>query len=76
MTSEQGLRGCKGRLEQMSDDAGQSSQMPSVMAGFAGKGVEAMWDGAPNDFNIREDFPVKSLEQALTAFAQGVARRS
>jgi Dyp-type peroxidase family len=42
-----------------------------VMAGFAGKGVEAMWDGAPNDFNIRENFPVESLEQALMAFAHG-----
>ena len=42
-----------------------------VMAGFSGKGVEAMWDGAPNDFNIREDFPVEALEQALMAFANG-----
>ena len=42
-----------------------------VMAGFAGVGVAAMWDGAPNDFNIREDFPVSNLVQALRAFAGG-----
>jgi Dyp-type peroxidase family len=42
-----------------------------VMKGYAGAGVEAMWDGAPTDFNIREDFPVEALEQALVAFAQG-----
>ncbi|HTR85268.1 MAG TPA: Dyp-type peroxidase [Reyranella sp.] len=42
-----------------------------TMAGFSGKGVEAMWDGAPNDFNIRESFPVEALEQALMAFAKG-----
>ena len=42
-----------------------------VMAGFAGPGVESMWDGAPTDFNIREDFPLESLDRALTAFANG-----
>ena len=42
----------------------------SAMAGYAGPGVEAMWDGAPTDFNIREDFPVDTLEQALVAFAE------
>jgi pyruvate-formate lyase len=30
-----------------------------------------MWDGAPTDFNIREDFPVEVLERALHAFATG-----
>src|SRR5262249_46458561 len=42
-----------------------------VMAGYAGAGVAAMWDGAPTDFNIREDFPVEALERALFAFAEG-----
>ena len=28
-------------------------------------------DGAPTDFNIREDFPVEALERALAAFAAG-----
>jgi hypothetical protein len=26
-----------------------------VKDGYSGRGVEAMWDGAPTDFNIRED---------------------
>jgi pyruvate-formate lyase len=42
-----------------------------VMAGYSGRGDEAMWDGAPTDFNIREDFPVDALVRALTAFANG-----
>jgi pyruvate-formate lyase len=42
-----------------------------VMQGYSGPGVEAMWDGAPTDFNIREDFPVEELEGALVAFANG-----
>lgn len=36
-----------------------------------GSGVKAMWDGAPTDFNIREDFPVEALDKALVAFAEG-----
>jgi hypothetical protein len=35
-----------------------------VMEGYSGRGVEAMWDGAPTDFNIREDFPIEALERA------------
>jgi hypothetical protein len=46
-----------------------------VMEGYAGRGVEAMWDGAPTDFNIREDFPVEALERALAAFAAFAAGR-
>jgi pyruvate-formate lyase len=42
-----------------------------VMEGYSGRGVEAMWDGAPTDFNIREDFPIEVLERALVAFATG-----
>jgi pyruvate-formate lyase len=30
-----------------------------------------MWDGAPVDFNIREEFLIEALERALTAFANG-----
>ena len=43
----------------------------NAMEGYSGRGVEAMWDGAPSDFNIREDFPVDALERAIVAFAQG-----
>jgi pyruvate-formate lyase len=35
------------------------------------RGIETMWDGVPTVFNIREDFPVESLEKALTTFAEG-----
>jgi pyruvate-formate lyase len=42
-----------------------------VMEGFQDPGVEAMRDGAPTDFNIREEFPVDVLERALDAFALG-----
>lgn len=43
----------------------------AAMAGYAGPGVEALWDGAPTDFNIREDFPIEALQRALRAFAEG-----
>jgi len=49
----------------------KEAPLVTVMQGFAGRGIEAMWDGAPTDFNIREDFPVESLEKALMAFAEG-----
>jgi Dyp-type peroxidase family len=41
------------------------------LAGFTGEGAEAFTDGAPTDFNIREDFPVSALERVLAAFAAG-----
>ena len=41
-----------------------------VMEGYSRRGVEAMWDVSPTDFNIREDFPVEALA-ALAAFATG-----
>jgi Dyp-type peroxidase family len=42
-----------------------------ALSGFTGKGAEAYTSGAPTDFNIREDFPVETLERVLAAFAQG-----
>jgi len=45
--------------------------LTKAMEGYAGPGIEAMWDGAPSDFNICEDFPVDALERAITAFAEG-----
>jgi Dyp-type peroxidase family len=41
------------------------------LSGFTGKGADAFTDGAPTDFNIREDFPVSSLVAVLKAFAEG-----
>jgi Dyp-type peroxidase family len=49
----------------------RESPMLDVMAGYSGPGVEAMWDGAPTDFNIRESFPAESLRAAIRAFAEG-----
>jgi Dyp-type peroxidase family len=49
----------------------RQAPLERTMNGFSGPGVEAMWDGAPTDFNIREDFPVEALERALHSFAKG-----
>lgn len=38
---------------------------------FSGDGAAAMWDGAPTDFNIAEDFPVDTLADMLQRFAEG-----
>ncbi|MBL8684614.1 MAG: Dyp-type peroxidase [Myxococcales bacterium] len=43
-----------------------------TLKGYSGKGVEAMWDGAPTDLNIRENFPQPVLERVLVEFAKGV----
>jgi Dyp-type peroxidase family len=51
--------------------AAQLQSFIKTLDGFTGKGTDAMWDGAPTDLNIPEDFPVESLESALWAFAQG-----
>lgn len=42
-----------------------------ALAGFAGLGAEKMSDGAPTDFNIKEDFPLESLTAVLRQFADG-----
>ena len=49
----------------------RESSLAAVMGGYVGPGVEAMWDGAPTDFNIREDFPLDALADALRSFACG-----
>lgn len=36
-----------------------------------GAGTTAMWDGAPTDFNIDENFSVEELSERLREFAQG-----
>lgn len=42
-----------------------------ALSGYTGQGAESFTSGAPTDFNIREDFPVSSLEKVLAAFAEG-----
>jgi Dyp-type peroxidase family len=41
------------------------------LAGFTGDGAEALWDVAPTDFNIREDFPLEDLVEVIEKFAHG-----
>jgi len=41
------------------------------LSGFTSKGADSFTSGAPTDFNIREEFPLESLEQVLHQFAQG-----
>lgn len=50
---------------------GREAHFGRVLEGYTGAGTAAMWDGAPTDFNIREDFPVAALERVLRAFADG-----
>ena len=40
-------------------------------AGYTGDGTSKIWDGAPTDFNIAEDFPKKDLVRVLKEFASG-----
>jgi Dyp-type peroxidase family len=41
------------------------------LAGFSGEGAAKIWDGAPTDFNIAEDFPQDALVRILNEFADG-----
>lgn len=43
----------------------------AALDGFGGAGSAAMWNVAPTDFNIREDFPVEALVDVITTFAAG-----
>ncbi|MFE2757843.1 Dyp-type peroxidase, partial [Actinosynnema sp. NPDC059335] len=41
------------------------------LRGFTGDGAESLWDAAPTDFNIREDFPHAALVEVIEEFARG-----
>jgi len=41
------------------------------MKSFNSKEVDMFWDSAPNDFNIREDFPLPKLQEILRKFSDG-----
>ncbi|WP_190812842.1 hypothetical protein [Saccharopolyspora pogona] len=43
----------------------------AALDGFSGEGSAAMWNVAPTDFNIREDFPLAALTDVIRAFARG-----
>jgi pyruvate-formate lyase len=49
----------------------QPADLVEVLAGYTGSGTDALWDGAPTDLNIREDFPVDDLVRGLEMFAKG-----
>lgn len=42
-----------------------------ALASYTGEGAAAIWDGAPTDFNIAEDFPFDDLVEVLRQFADG-----
>lgn len=43
----------------------------ATLDGFSGEGSAAMWNVAPTDFNIREDFPPAALTKVIKSFAAG-----
>jgi pyruvate-formate lyase len=49
----------------------QEASFLTALQGFTGEGTDALWDIAPTDVNIREDFPVEDLVRIITAFANG-----
>ncbi|WP_228151912.1 Dyp-type peroxidase [Acinetobacter seifertii] len=49
----------------------QMAEFSRALKGFDGTGTNLMADGAPTDFNIREDFGVKDLIKILKQFSQG-----
>ena len=49
----------------------QPASFSEALAGYTGQGVDKIWDGAPTDFNIAEDFPFEDLVRVLREFADG-----
>jgi Dyp-type peroxidase family len=43
----------------------------TALDGFSGEGSAAMWNVAPTDFNIREEFPLAALTDVIRTFASG-----
>jgi Dyp-type peroxidase family len=52
-------------------DRSDRKPLQTMMAGYAGEGAAAIWQGAPTDFNIAEDFPFAELVTVLEDFAAG-----
>lgn len=51
---------------------GRTEPLLATLAGFTGEGTAAMWNVAPTDYNIAEDFPPDALTEVIMAFASGV----
>ncbi|TDV56392.1 Dyp-type peroxidase [Actinophytocola oryzae] len=43
----------------------------ATLDGFSGPGSAAMWNAAPTEYNVREDFPAPALVEVIRAFAAG-----
>jgi Dyp-type peroxidase family len=50
----------------------QEAGFLAALRGYIGEGTDALWNTAPTDVNIREDFPVAELEKIIKAFGSGV----
>ena len=50
----------------------QETGLLAALDGFTGDGTDALWDIAPTDVNIREDFPAEDLERVIAAFGAGM----
>ncbi|MEG0404711.1 MAG: Dyp-type peroxidase [Acinetobacter sp.] len=49
----------------------QTTEFSRALKGFEGGGTDLMADGAPTDFNIREDFGAEALIEILKQFSRG-----
>lgn len=45
--------------------------LKKALQSYAGEGAAAIWNGAPTDFNVPEDFPQEQLVDILMDFAKG-----
>jgi Dyp-type peroxidase family len=50
----------------------QAADFLLSLNGFTGEGTNSLWDIAPTDFTIREDFPLEDLVTVITAFGDGL----
>jgi Dyp-type peroxidase family len=51
--------------------AHRSIDLKRALKSYEGEGAAAIWNGAPTDFNIPEDFPKEQLVDILSDFAKG-----
>ncbi|AOS64039.1 Dyp-type peroxidase [Actinoalloteichus hymeniacidonis] len=49
----------------------QEAGLLTVLKSLSGPGTDALWDTAPTDMNIREDFDLDELKEVLRAFVDG-----
>jgi Dyp-type peroxidase family len=49
----------------------QEAPFLEALDGFTGPGTDALWNVAPTDFTIREDFPAEALINVIKSFAAG-----